>query len=188
MENCPIPIWIMAFSGPNRFPSVIVISFNFSTYFKTVIQVLTGKYGEDSKLIYDLADQGGEILALRYFQNLDRKSFNSLLCGQNLNLNFSLMKIWPHCAFCPLLCHEQDQQHQALPYGKGELLKIEVSAIAPEAMFIPHVLQLDLQIVLQTRYTDETTQAYCEADCESSISATLTSPENMTQWSPTPSA
>jgi len=28
--------------------------------------VLTGKYGEDSKLIYDLADQGGEITALRY--------------------------------------------------------------------------------------------------------------------------
>jgi histidyl-tRNA synthetase len=27
---------------------------------------LTGKYGEDSKLIYDLADQGGELLALRY--------------------------------------------------------------------------------------------------------------------------
>ena len=28
--------------------------------------VLSGKYGEDSKLIYDLADQGGEICALRY--------------------------------------------------------------------------------------------------------------------------
>ncbi|EGD73843.1 hypothetical protein PTSG_12336 [Salpingoeca rosetta] len=28
--------------------------------------ILTGKYGEDSKLIYDLADQGGEELALRY--------------------------------------------------------------------------------------------------------------------------
>mmetsp|Transcript_11227 Transcript_11227/g.16990 ORF Transcript_11227/g.16990 Transcript_11227/m.16990 type:complete len:505 (-) Transcript_11227:54-1568(-) len=27
---------------------------------------LTGKYGEDSKLIYDLADQGGELCALRY--------------------------------------------------------------------------------------------------------------------------
>lgn len=27
---------------------------------------MTGKYGEDSKLIYDLKDQGGEILALRY--------------------------------------------------------------------------------------------------------------------------
>ncbi|GMH81087.1 hypothetical protein TrVE_jg8634 [Triparma verrucosa] len=27
---------------------------------------LTGKYGEDTKLIYDLADQGGESLALRY--------------------------------------------------------------------------------------------------------------------------
>lgn len=29
-------------------------------------EFLTGKYGEDSKLIYDLADQGGEILSLRY--------------------------------------------------------------------------------------------------------------------------
>ena len=29
-------------------------------------EVLTGKYGEDSKLIYDLADQGGELLSLRY--------------------------------------------------------------------------------------------------------------------------
>lgn len=28
--------------------------------------VLTGKYGEDSKLIFDLADQGGDICALRY--------------------------------------------------------------------------------------------------------------------------
>ena len=25
-----------------------------------------GKYGEDQKLIYDLADQGGELLSLRY--------------------------------------------------------------------------------------------------------------------------
>jgi hypothetical protein len=29
-------------------------------------ETLVGKYGEDSKLIYDLADQGGEILSLRY--------------------------------------------------------------------------------------------------------------------------
>lgn len=29
-------------------------------------EILTGKYGEDSKLIYDLADQGGEQLCLRY--------------------------------------------------------------------------------------------------------------------------
>ncbi|XP_076065865.1 histidine--tRNA ligase isoform X2 [Oratosquilla oratoria] len=29
-------------------------------------EVLTGKYGEDSKLIYDLQDQGGEILSMRY--------------------------------------------------------------------------------------------------------------------------
>uniref|UniRef100_A0A1I8HIE1 histidine--tRNA ligase n=1 Tax=Macrostomum lignano TaxID=282301 RepID=A0A1I8HIE1_9PLAT len=29
-------------------------------------EVLTGKYGEDSKLIYDICDQGGELLSLRY--------------------------------------------------------------------------------------------------------------------------
>ncbi|KAI9720076.1 MAG: Cytoplasmic and mitochondrial histidine tRNA synthetase [Candelaria pacifica] len=29
-------------------------------------EILSGKYGEDSKLIYDLADQGGELCALRY--------------------------------------------------------------------------------------------------------------------------
>ena len=28
-------------------------------------ETLMGKYGEDTKLIYDLADQGGEILSLR---------------------------------------------------------------------------------------------------------------------------
>lgn len=27
--------------------------------------ILTGKYGEDSKLIYDLQDQGGELCSLR---------------------------------------------------------------------------------------------------------------------------
>lgn len=29
-------------------------------------EILSGKYGEDSKLIYDLADQGGEECSLRY--------------------------------------------------------------------------------------------------------------------------
>ena len=29
-------------------------------------ETLIGKYGEDSKLIYDLEDQGGELLSLRY--------------------------------------------------------------------------------------------------------------------------
>jgi histidyl-tRNA synthetase len=28
--------------------------------------ILSGKYGEDSKLIYDLQDQGGELCSLRY--------------------------------------------------------------------------------------------------------------------------
>lgn len=29
-------------------------------------EILTGKYGEESKLIYDLQDQGGELCSLRY--------------------------------------------------------------------------------------------------------------------------
>ncbi|XP_011795055.1 PREDICTED: histidine--tRNA ligase, cytoplasmic isoform X5 [Colobus angolensis palliatus] len=33
---------------------------------KTPKETLMGKYGEDSKLIYDLKDQGGELLSLRY--------------------------------------------------------------------------------------------------------------------------
>lgn len=29
-------------------------------------ELLTGQYGEESKLVYDLNDQGGELLSLRY--------------------------------------------------------------------------------------------------------------------------
>ena len=39
--------------------------------------LLTGKYGEDSKLIYDLQDQGGEILSLRFASvTADRRVFS----------------------------------------------------------------------------------------------------------------
>lgn len=41
-------------------------------------ETLTGKYGEDSKLIYDLADQGGELLALRYDLTVPFARFLSL--------------------------------------------------------------------------------------------------------------
>jgi histidyl-tRNA synthetase len=40
-------------------------------------ETLMGKYGEDSKLIYDLADQGGEILSLRYVYCVSYCSFTS---------------------------------------------------------------------------------------------------------------
>lgn len=45
--------------GQNDDQSTVFLYCNFQ-------EVLTGKYGEDSKLIYDLKDQGGEILSLRY--------------------------------------------------------------------------------------------------------------------------
>lgn len=34
--------------------------------YPTLKEILAGKYGEDSKLIYDLEDQGGEKCSLRY--------------------------------------------------------------------------------------------------------------------------
>ena len=43
-------------------------------------ETLTGKYGEDSKLIYDLADQGGEILSLRYDLTVSTKCMHVAGC------------------------------------------------------------------------------------------------------------
>lgn len=43
-----------------------VIFFKLDKFTLTRKEILTGKYGEESKLIYDLADQGGELCSLRY--------------------------------------------------------------------------------------------------------------------------
>jgi histidyl-tRNA synthetase len=44
--------------------------------------VLTGKYGEDQKLIYDLQDQGGEQLALRYDHTVPLARYLAMQGGQ----------------------------------------------------------------------------------------------------------
>ena len=49
----------------SRSSFVIDPYFYFSPVFE-LKEILSGKYGEDSKLIYDLADQGGELCSLRY--------------------------------------------------------------------------------------------------------------------------
>ncbi|XP_063702859.1 histidine--tRNA ligase [Culicoides brevitarsis] len=55
--------------------------------------VLTGKYGEDSKLIYDLKDQGGEILALRYDLTVPLARF--LACGKISNIKrYHIAKVY----------------------------------------------------------------------------------------------
>lgn len=52
-------------------------------------EILSGKYGEDSKLIYDLKDQGGEICSLRYDLTVSASGseglFYTLLLTQNLH-------------------------------------------------------------------------------------------------------
>ena len=51
--------------------------------------ILTGKYGEDAKLIFDLKDQGGEELSLRYDHTVPLARF--LAMGIS---NFPGGKIW----------------------------------------------------------------------------------------------
>uniref|UniRef100_A0A336KFP6 histidine--tRNA ligase n=1 Tax=Culicoides sonorensis TaxID=179676 RepID=A0A336KFP6_CULSO len=55
--------------------------------------VLTGKYGEDSKLIYDLKDQGGEILSLRYDLTVPLARY--LACGKISNIKrYHIAKVY----------------------------------------------------------------------------------------------
>ena len=51
--------------------------------------VLTDKYGEDSKLIFDLMDQGGEQLALRYDHTVPLARHLAMLGG-----NVPQSKLW----------------------------------------------------------------------------------------------
>lgn len=46
-------------------------------------EILTGKYGEDAKLIYDLQDQGGEACSLRF--DLTGESRSVVIQNQRLN-------------------------------------------------------------------------------------------------------
>ena len=43
--------------------------------------ILAGKYGEDAKLIFDLEDQGGEQLALRYDHTVPLARYLAMLGG-----------------------------------------------------------------------------------------------------------
>ena len=52
-----------------------------------------GKYGEDSKLIYDLADQGGELLSLRYDLTVSKKKFVALLRPLKI-FNLKLLRLY----------------------------------------------------------------------------------------------
>src|SRR6266436_5045307 len=45
--------------------------------------ILAGKYGEDAKLIFDLMDQGGEQLALRYDHTVPLARYLAMAGGTN---------------------------------------------------------------------------------------------------------
>lgn len=53
--------------------------------------ILTGKYGEDAKLIFDLKDQGGEELALRYDHTVPLARYLAMI-GSSASSNQS--KLW----------------------------------------------------------------------------------------------
>ena len=72
--------------------------------------ILAGKYGEDSKLIYDLQDQGGEICSLRYDLTVSVSVARSLSLLENSDILLG--------AFRTILGYEQRtiSNHQALSY------------------------------------------------------------------------
>lgn len=75
-------------------------------------EILKGKYGDEGgKLIYDLVDQGGEMLALRY----------DLTVNLNLKLNqrISITKIFFSGSLCSLFGYEQDNQHQTISHWQS---------------------------------------------------------------------
>jgi len=56
-------------------------------------ETLTGKYGEDSKLIYDLQDQGGQLLALRYDLTVPFARYLAMKNIQNIK-RFHIAKVY----------------------------------------------------------------------------------------------
>lgn len=56
-------------------------------------ETLTGKYGEDSKLIYDLQDQGGELLSLRYDLTVPFARYLAMKNIQNIK-RFHIAKVY----------------------------------------------------------------------------------------------
>lgn len=59
-------------------------------------EVLTGKYGEESKLIYNLEDQGGELLSLRY--DLTVRYFASLTVAVHYSTG-QIITLFTYCRF-----------------------------------------------------------------------------------------
>jgi histidyl-tRNA synthetase len=57
-------------------------------------EILSGKYGEDSKLIYDLADQGGELCSLRYDLTVPFARWLAMNPSIKSIKRYALAKVW----------------------------------------------------------------------------------------------
>ena len=66
-------------------------------------ETLMGKYGEDSKLIYDLADQGGELLSLRYDLTVSKSRNKELTFTQYVADSFAHNTVIMSC-ICDCVC------------------------------------------------------------------------------------
>lgn len=77
-----------------------------------VQEVLMRKYGEDSKLVYDLADQGGELLSLRYDLTVCGQSIIILTPPQSFHQNYSAppSNIWPLSLILGSFCSLRDYE------------------------------------------------------------------------------
>ncbi|KAG8728295.1 Cytoplasmic and mitochondrial histidine tRNA synthetase, partial [Ceratobasidium sp. 414] len=68
-------------------------------------EILTGKYGEDSKLIYDLQDQGGEVCSLRYDLTVPFASHDQGTNGEFYQCDFDIAGVFdPMVPDAEILC------------------------------------------------------------------------------------
>jgi histidyl-tRNA synthetase len=84
-------------------------------------EILSGKYGEDSKLIYDLQDQGGELCSLRYDLTVNLVPPGALTRDEELTWGLSARVSFATGSLRPLPRHQRlpIPQHQALPHRQG---------------------------------------------------------------------
>ena len=93
---------------------------------------LTGKYGEDSKLIYDLADQGGEMLALRYDLTVPFARFLALNSVGNIK-RFHIGKVYRRDR--PVLSKGRYREfYQCDPTARQDL-----QGVLSQGLYCPHV-------------------------------------------------
>jgi histidyl-tRNA synthetase len=94
--------------------------------------ILAGKYGEDSKLIYDLQDQGGEICSLRYDLTVPLARFLAMNSSIQQLKRYQISKVYRRDQ--PVRGGEKKGRGR----GKGD--RLQAGGAAKRLLSLPHSL------------------------------------------------